>query len=106
MTFELKKGNFLYQGAYRNKDLVIFTFCVKKKAPTNILLFDRTTKKLLYTIPLSDDHRIGLMYSVGIIGPAWDDICYLYESDDVRFTDPYAPVIIGREKWMDADRQK
>ncbi len=106
MSFELKKGNFLYQGAYRNKDLVIFTFCVKKKAPTNILLFDRTTKNLLFTIPLTDEHRIGLMYSVGITGPEWDDICYLYESDDVRFTDPYAPVIIGREKWMDADRQK
>ena len=106
MSFIPKKGDFLYQGAYLRDDSVTFTFCVKRKAPTYILLFDKVSKELLYSIPVTDEFRIGLMYSVSITGLNWDELCYLYESDEVRFLDPYAALIIGREKWMDADRQK
>ena len=106
MTFIPKKGNFNKQGAYRDGDCVTFTFCVKRKALTEILLFHRDSKKLLYTIPVTDEFRIGRVYSVTITGPNWDELCYLYRSDDVIFMDPYATVVIGREKWMDADRQK
>ncbi len=106
MTYILKRGDFLNNGAYRDKDDVTFTFCVKHKAPTNILLFDIDSKELLFTIPLTDEYRIGLMYSVTISGLNWDRLCYLYESDEVSFLDPYACAIIGREKWMDGDRQK
>ena len=81
-----------------------FTFCVKRKAVTSVLLYDRVSKKLLYDIPLTDEYRIGRMYSVTVSGLPWDELCYLYSSDDTSFMDPYAPIVIGREKWMDADR--
>ena len=100
MTFIPKKGNFNKQGAYRDGDCVTFTFCVKRKALTEILLFHRDSKKLLYTIPVTDEFRIGRVYSVTISGPNWDELCYLYRSDDVIFMDPYATVVIGREKWI------
>ncbi len=106
MTFVPKKGDFLNQGAYREGREVTFTFRINKKAPTYILLFDKSSKDLLYKISIPDECRIGRMYSVTLSCDHWDDLCYLYESDDIIFEDPYAATIVGREKWMDADRQK
>ena len=106
MSYKLQKGDFLNKGAFRCNDRVTFTFSIKKKASTNILLFDKKTKELLFTIPITDEYRIGRMYSVTVVGLDWDKLCYLYESEEVAFMDPYATAVIGRERWMDADRQK
>ena len=105
MAFRLERGDFNKLGTKRCGGSVTFTFSVKRKAPTQILLYDRHSKELSYGIELSDEFRMGRMYSVTVEGLDWDNLCYLYSLDGAEFLDPYAAKICGREKWMDESRQ-
>ncbi len=82
----------------------MFTFEVQTRELPQILLFDRTTKALVATIDLSEDHAFGRVYSIYVEGYSWERLCYLLKRDGDVVVDPYAPVTVGRETWMDEER--
>ena len=82
----------------------MFTFEVQSKALPEIHLFDRSTKAPVDVIPLTRAYSFGRVYSVYVTGYAWDLLCYLLLRDKELSVDPYAPVTVGRELWMNEER--
>lgn len=81
-----------------------FTFEVQTKAQPQILLYDRMTKAPVDVIALSPEHSFGRVYSIYVKGLKWERLCYLLERDGETAVDPYAPLIVGREAWMNEER--
>ena len=82
----------------------MFTFEVQTKAPAEIVLFDRASKAQVDTIALTPEYSFGRVYSIYVKGLKWERLCYLLKRDGVTVVDPYAPLIVGRESWMDEER--
>ncbi len=98
-------GNYQTFGVTVDKDGgAMFTFEVQTKAQPEIHLFDRATKAPVDVIALPPEYSFGRVYSVYVAGYAWDRLCYLLKRDDEVAVDPYAPVTVGREVWMNEGR--
>ncbi len=108
MAFSLKKGSFMIMGARRMaENCVCFTFVVPAvDTKCAVCLYDKKTKALVERVELSEDYRMGLVYSVEISGPAFDKLCYLYELDGVLSMDEYAKSVVGRELFNDQERKE
>lgn len=104
MKERISLGNFLRFGALVSGNAVEFTFTVKTDADAYILLFEKTTKKMIAQIAVPREFSVGLVYSVRVEGYQWKKLCYLLMRDGQAGMDDYASVVIGREKWMDESR--
>lgn len=79
-----------------------FTFVAEEKC--EILLYDKKTFCLLERITVPSAYSVGHVYSIALSGADWEGICYLYQIGAHRVVDPYARIIVGRERWADESR--
>lgn len=105
MSLVVKEGNYLSLGTSINKNQVIFTFECEKEDPCRIVLISKTTQKKEY-IDVPAEFCMGSLRSVAVSGINPQDYNYLYEINGKEQLDPYARVIVGREKWNDPAREK
>lgn len=104
----ISRGNFGEFGP-RISGSESFTVTFEAKPGTSkvaIILYEIDSKKRVEVCPLSDDHRVGLVYSVEISGVNLDNTCYLIQEDDRKYVDPYACAVIGRDKWADVSARE
>lgn len=89
------------------KNSIIITLSIKANTEkAGIVLFDKSSKKKLDEIILTDDYAIGRVYSVEISDIDIEKLCYLIKEDDQLYVDPYSTVICGRDKWGDENGRK
>ncbi len=108
LFMNISRGDFREYGPrISGRDTVIFTFIVEPSSEKiSIILFDKSTKKQISTIELSEEYAVGRVYSVQVSGINPDKICYLIKEDHKTYLDPYATSIIGRDKWADATNRE
>lgn len=104
LFMNISRGDFREYGPrISGRDAVTFTFAVNAASEKiSILLFDKSSKKHISTIDLSDEQAVGLVYSVTVSGINPDNICYLLKEDKNIYVDPYSTAIVGRDIWADA----
>lgn len=86
------------------KRAVQFVTKINQKKETSLVLYEKSTgEKEEYK--LSNEYRIGNMYSIIIedIDPA--KYTYNYQENGKEIIDPYAKVICGKEIWGDAENK-
>lgn len=105
MSLIVKEGNYLTLGAIVIKNQVIFTFEGEKEDNCRIVLIHKTTKEKEY-IDVPQDYCMGSLRSVIVSGFVPQEYDYLYEINGEEVLDPYARVIIGRERWNDESRKE
>ncbi len=101
-------GDFNQYGTRVTKEGVLFTFAVEQEGDCGLEFYDATTYELLDRMLLTEEYRIGDVYSVWIQEPRVKNMAYRIFQGEDSFVDPYAPFIIGRDIWRDesrADRQ-
>ena len=103
----ISKGDFREYGPrICGRDSVIFTFSVKPSSQKiSVLLFDKSTKKQISLIELTDEFAVGSVYSVKVSGINPDEICYLLKEDNRAYVDTYATAVVGRDTWGDANNR-
>ncbi len=101
---EVNTGRFTSFGAAPEEGGYSFTFDAKGAASCEILLLGRggQTKR----VPVPESARCGDVCSVYIKEIPEEYDRYLYVLDGRRVCDPYAPLVSGRDQWMDASREK
>lgn len=104
MDLEMKRGSFQYYGAFHRKSGVELTVIARKEGGLSVIFYDKQSRKKKAEIPLPKTMSIGRVYSV-FFTDLTGDVCYLLRDKDGIYTDPFAPVICGREKWNDVSRQ-
>ena len=105
MSLTVKEGNYLALGAKVLKNQITFTFEGEKEDVCRIVLMHKTTKEKEY-IDVPSDFCMGSLRSLTISGISPQEYNYLYEINGKEQLDPYATVIVGREKWNDEDRKE
>ena len=103
---KISNGHFTRFGVTVSGDTAEFTFEAKTDAVPGVLFFDRHSKKQVAKISVPQEYSLGRVYSVRIEGRPWEKLCYLLERDGQIGIDPYAPVVVGREVWMDESRSE
>lgn len=100
-----KAGDFKEFGARVSGDEIVITFAISKDAKKAALhIYDKSSKKCLRALEITDEYRFGRVCSVSITDADYSKLCYLIEEDDKLFIDPYSTEIVGREFWGDIDR--
>ncbi len=104
----ISKGDFREFGPrVSGRESVIFTFSVAPSSKKiSIILFDKSTKKQLSLIELTEDYSVGRVYSVQISGVNPNNLCYLLKEDDRKYIDPYATAVVGRDVWADVESRR
>ncbi|MFN2925661.1 hypothetical protein ACKX2L_01890 [Lachnospiraceae bacterium YH-ros2228] len=95
-------GDFRQFGCILRGKKAVFTFEAKKTG--SLVLYDKKTGEFLTEILADMAYRIGKVFSLSISGPDWSRISYLLRVDGDLIPDPYARIIVGREKWNDPGR--
>ena len=105
MSLVVKEGNYLTLGAKIVKNQMIFTFEAEKEDDCRIILINKTTGEREYIV-VPDEYYRGSLRSVMVSGVNVQEYNYLFEINGKEQLDPYAKVIIGREKWNDENRKE
>lgn len=104
MSLVVKEGNYLALGARVAKNQVTFTFEGEKEDTCRIVLKHKTTgEKQFISVP--EDFCMGSLRSISVSGFNPQEYNYIYEINGKEQLDPYAIVIVGREKWNDEGRK-
>lgn len=104
MSLVVKEGDYLTLGAKVSKNQVIFTFEGEKEDTCRIILQHKTTQeKQFVTVP--EEFCMGSLRSISVSGFHPQEYNYKYEINGQEVLDPYASVIVGREKWNDESRK-
>lgn len=104
MSLVVKEGNYLSLGTSITKNQVTFTLECEKEDPCRIVLISKSTQEKEY-IDVPADFCMGSIRSLTVSGLNPQDYNYLYEINGKEQLDPYARVIVGREKWNDSARK-
>lgn len=104
MSLAVKEGNYLTLGADVSKNQVTFTFEGEKEDVCRIILQHKTTKER-QSVTVPDEYCMGSLRSVAVSGFHPQEYHYWYEINGKEIVDPYASVIVGREKWNDESRK-
>lgn len=104
MNLTVKEGNYLALGAKVVKNQITFTFEGEKEDACRIVFIHKITKKKEY-IDVPADYCVGSLRSITVSGVQPQEYDYLYEINGKEKLDPYATVIVGREKWNDESRK-
>ncbi len=105
MSLVVKEGNYLALGTVVTKNQVTFTFEGEKEDHCRILLQHKTTQEK-QEILVSQEFCRGSLRSITISGFNPAEYNYIYEINGEEKLDPYAKVIVGREKWNDESRKE
>ena len=105
MNYEMKKGSFLNPGAFHRRKGIELTVVARREGSLSVIFYDKNTKKKLKEIAIPKLFSVGRVYSV-FFPELSGEVCYMLKDRDGVYLDPYAPVIIGREKWNDITRKK
>lgn len=106
MNKDVRIGDFREFGTTYRDGEVIFTYELTVVSASAIILRRISTGKVIDRIEVPDAFRRGRVVSVCISGYEWDSVSYMIEEDGIEHLDPYARLIIGREKWMNVSRFK
>jgi glycogen operon protein len=104
-NYKIREGNYNRPGVTPTANGLIFSFEGKKEVDCAILLYDQK-HNLTDRIEVPSAYTIGSVRSVEVQGLNRRRLIYNYEVDGKVITDPYAKVIIGREKWHDLNRSR
>ena len=104
MKKHISRGTFTKFGATVLDNAAEFTFISSGELPPSILFFDRSSKKLTAEIEVPSSCSLGRVYSVQIAGRSWEKLCYLLKRNGKVEPDEFAPVVVGREIWMQESR--
>lgn len=97
-SFHIKKGKPLPLGVSKVENGVQFAISLPYEKECKLNLYDKTDgRKVVLTI--SEEYKIGSVFSVILEDIPFDSYEYNYEGKNGVFTDPYANSIRGREKW-------
>lgn len=99
-------GDFKNYGTEETSDGMMFTFSVTGDEACAIELYTTSDHRLVESVAVSDQYRIGNVYSVVLLSHNIKRYCYLIAQGDTRFVDPYAAAIVDRSRWMDARREE
>lgn len=105
MEFVVKEGNYANMGAIPCGSDVIFTFQGEKEDACYVVIIDKKTKEQS-KIPVPNDYCLGSLRSIAVRMSRPEQYLYEYEINGQAFLDPYARVIVGREKWNDTARKE
>lgn len=85
-------------GVTTQSDNTYFSVVMKNGKDCGIILYDKKTGREL-RVPFSGHNKYGSIYSIALKGLNLNRYAYnFYDSENI-FTDPYAKVIEGHEKW-------
>ena len=104
MAAKVSMGDFKELGVILNNDIATFTYPVNSISQTAIVLFDRSTKKLVDRIEVPLTYHLGLVFSVSVSGFSFQQLVYLIEENGNCRMDLYARSVVGRETWNDINR--
>ena len=104
MSLVIKEGNYLSMGTTITKNQVSFTFECEKEDPCRIVLISKSTQEKEY-ISVPKEYCVGSIRSLTVSGINPQEYNYLYEINGKEQLDPYARVVVGREKWNDSARK-
>lgn len=104
MSLVVKEGNYLTLGAKVLKNQVIFTFEGEKEDTCRIILQNKTTQEKQF-VSVPEEYCMGSLRSISVSGFNPQEYNYKYEINGQEQLDPYATVIVGREKWNDESRK-
>lgn len=108
MKYTLKRGDFLHLGTRVQGATAIITFEVTTSDPAAILFYEMSGDALCFhlveEIPMTDEFRIGRIFSVAISGIDFAKYAYLLRRNGTVECDPCASLIFGREIWCDKER--
>ena len=99
-------GNFCEFGPRVKDGRITFTYKTDTVGESAINIYDINTYKLIDSIKVTDEYRLGRVCSVEVEGLNADKICYLIERDGKESLDEYSTGIVGRDKWNDKSREK
>lgn len=97
--FRVRKGTPLPLGVTKENETVNFSVVAPNCEVCNLVLLHKKNSKRDQCIPIPSDYRFGDVYSIIIENLPYEEYEYVYEIDGQVIVDPYAKVIIGREKW-------
>lgn len=106
MRAKMSKGHFGRFGARAHGNAMEFTFEVTSECTPYIILYSIKDKSIVEEIPVEEEYSLGRVYSVCIEGYQWKNLCYMLRFTGEPVLDPFAPVIVGRNEWMDEERIK
>ena len=104
MSLVVREGNYLVLGASISKNQVTFTFEGEKEDNCRIVLTNKITKEKQF-VSVPESYCMGSLRSVTVSGFRPQEYNYIYEINGQEKLDPYATVIVGREKWNDESRE-
>lgn len=104
MRYSIKEGNYSVMGVHIEYDTVTFTFECDRECNCAILLFAKKGDTTPIRIDVPGEYCIGSLRSIAVKGLKYKQYEYCYECDGQMMIDPYAKVILGREKWADMQR--
>lgn len=99
-------GDFRNYGTEETADGVMFTFAAEGEEPCAITLYQISDFSLRETISVPEEYRIGDVYSIVLLGQNVGRFGYRIHQGDKSFVDPYAGLILGRNRWMDVSREE
>ncbi len=98
-TIDSKKNGKPYPlGVTTEYDYTYFSVVMKKGADCGIILYDKKTGKEI-RIPFSEQNKYGSIFSMAIKNLDIKRYAYNYYDGNDIFTDPYAKIVEGYEKW-------
>ncbi len=104
MSLVVREGNYLTLGTKVSKNQVIFTFEGEKEDTCRIILQNKTSQAKQF-ISVPEEFCMGSLRSISVSGFNPLEYTYKYEINGQEVLDPYASVIVGREKWNDERRK-
>lgn len=99
--FRIRKGTPLPLGATKEDRAINFAVVAPNCEVCKLVLLHKKNCKKNQTVIIPNDYRTGDVYSIIIEDLPYDEYEYVYEIDEHVIVDPYAKVIVGREKWGD-----
>lgn len=85
-------------GVTIERNHIYFSVVMKKGKDCGVILYDRKTKELS-RLPFDERSKFGSIFSMGIENLDIERYEYNFYDGEYIFTDPYAKVVYGHEKW-------
>ncbi len=98
-TIDCRQRNKPYPlGVTTEFDYTYFSVVMQKGKDCGIILYDKRNGKET-RIPFHDENKFGSIYSMAMKDLQMERYSYNFYDGDTIFTDPYAKIIHGHEKW-------
>jgi isoamylase len=95
----VRKGTPLPLGATKEDESINFAVVAPNCVVCELVLLHKKNHKKNKTVIIPNEYRTGDVYSISIENLPYEEYEYVYQIDGQVIVDPYAKVIVGREKW-------